>query len=46
MNLMFTTSIYLTRQIPLDLTFREFFTFITVTFLMFWLGLSWQMFIV
>lgn len=42
MNLMFGFSKHLSKTLPLDLTSREFLLFSFISFLMFWLGISWQ----
>lgn len=46
MNALFGSSVHLLRTIPLDLTSRELLTYGGLIFLMFWLGISWQAFIV
>lgn len=42
MNVMFGCSKSLTYKIPTDLTTREFFVFMSIPTLMYWLGASWQ----
>ncbi len=46
MNALFGSSIHLLRTIPLDLTLKELLTYGGLIILMFWLGISWQAFIV
>lgn len=46
MNALFGSSSYLLRTVPLDLTSRELIVYGGLIFLMFWLGVSWQSFIV
>jgi hypothetical protein len=42
MNVMFGFSKSLSTKIPTDLTTREFLLFSSISFLMYWLGVSWQ----
>jgi len=42
MNVMFGFSKSLSMVIPTDLTTREFLLFASISFLMYWLGVSWQ----
>lgn len=42
MNVMFGYSQTLTKKIPTDLSVREFTVFISISLLMYWLGISWQ----
>jgi NADH:ubiquinone oxidoreductase subunit 4 (subunit M) len=42
MNVMFGFSKSLSATIPTDLTTREFLLFSGISFLMYWLGVSWQ----
>lgn len=46
MNMMFGFSTALTCRIPVDLSSREFLLFSSVSFLMYWLGVSWQAFVI
>ena len=46
MNALFGSSIHLLRTIPLDLTSKELLIYGGLIVLMFWLGISWQAFIV
>ena len=46
LNLMFSTSYLFKYSIPVDLSSRELCLFILIPNLMFWLGFSWQSFIV
>lgn len=46
MNALFGSSIHLLRTIPLDLTSKELLVYGGLVVLMFWLGISWQAFIV
>ena len=45
MNIMFSYSVSLRHQLPIDLTTRESFLFFGVPALMYWLGVSWQSFV-
>jgi NADH:ubiquinone oxidoreductase subunit 4 (subunit M) len=45
-NAMFGKSIWLLRTAPLDLSSRESVLFYGIPYLMYWLGASWQSFIV
>ncbi len=45
-NVLFGSSSFLNKSLPLDLTSREFLLFNFLSFLMFWLGSSWQSFII
>ena len=45
-NVLFGMSIYFLRVLPLDLTFKELVVYGGLIFLMFWLGISWQIFVV
>ena len=45
-NVLFGMSDFFDRQIPLDLTFKELISYGGLLLLMFWLGISWQIFIV
>lgn len=42
MNVMFGYSQTLTKKIPTDLSVREFTVFMSISILMYWLGISWQ----
>ena len=42
MNVMFGYSHTLTKKIPTDLSVREFTVFMSISMLMYWLGISWQ----
>ena len=46
MNALFGSSVHLLRTLPLDLTSRELLVYGGLIILMFWLGISWQSFIV
>ena len=46
MNIMFSYSTSLMRHLPIDLTTRESLLFFGVPLLMYWLGISWQAFVV
>ena len=46
MNALFGSSSHLLRTLPLDLTSKELLTYGSLIVLMFWLGLSWQSFLV
>lgn len=46
MNALFGSSVYFLRTIPLDLTSKELITYGSLVILMFWLGISWQAFLV
>ena len=46
MNALFGSSVHLLRTIPQDLTSKELLTYGGLIVLMFWLGVSWQSFIV
>ena len=46
MNIMFSYSINLMYRLPIDLTTRESLLFFGVPLLMYWLGISWQAFVV
>ena len=45
MNMLFGFSLYLKRELPADLSLREFILFLGIPALMYWLGFSWQVFI-
>lgn len=45
-NLMFSKSLFFSKYLPVDLTSREFLLFVFIPLLMFWLGFSWQSFII
>ena len=45
-NVLFGMSVYFLRTLPLDLTFKELLVYGGLIFLMFWLGISWQTFVV
>ena len=45
-NVLFGMSIYFLRTLPLDLTLKELLVYGGLILLMFWLGISWQMFVV
>ena len=45
MNVMFGFSYSLTKTIPVDLSTREFLLFSGMPLLMYWLGISWQAFV-
>jgi NADH:ubiquinone oxidoreductase subunit 4 (subunit M) len=42
MNVMFGFSYSLSKQLPADLSTREFILFSSIAILMYWLGISWQ----
>lgn len=44
-NVLFGLSSFINKKIPLDLNSKEFFLFVSIVILMFWLGLSWSSFI-
>ena len=46
MNALFGSSNFFLKKLPLDLNSREFIIFNGLIFLMFWLGITWQAFIV
>ena len=46
MNALFGSSVYFLRTIPLDLTSKELIVYGSLVVLMFWLGISWQSFII
>jgi len=46
MNVLFGASIQLTRTLPLDLTSKELLLYGSLIVLMFWLGVSWQSFVI
>lgn len=46
MNALFGSSVHLLRRIPADLTSKELVCYAGLIILMFWLGISWQSFIV
>lgn len=46
MNVMFGCSTSFSKRLPLDLTLREFILFGGIPTLMYWLGVSWQSFII
>jgi len=46
MNVMFGFSFFLSKKVPTDLTSRELLLFIGIAGLMYWLGVSWQAFVV
>ena len=46
MNALFGSSAHLARNVPLDLTTKELLTYGSLIVLMFWLGVSWQAFVV
>lgn len=46
MNIMFSYSVSLKSTLPTDLTTRESFLFFGIPALMYWLGISWQAFLV
>lgn len=45
MNAMFGFSTQLMRTLPLDVSTREFILFLGIPILMYWLGVSWQVFV-
>lgn len=45
MNAMFGSSVFFLKSIPVDLNSREFIVFNGLIILMFWLGITWQSFI-
>lgn len=45
-NVLFGMSVYLMRTLPLDLTLKELLIYSGLIILMFWLGISWQIFVV
>ncbi len=44
-NVLFGASLALTKTLPMDLSAKELLLFSSLVLLMFWLGLSWQLFI-
>lgn len=46
MNALFGSSVHLLKTLPLDLTSRELLVYGGLILLMFWLGISWQAFII
>lgn len=46
MNALFGSSVYLLRTLPLDLTSKELLIYGSLVVLMFWLGVSWQSFLI
>lgn len=46
MNVMFGFAIQLKKDIPSDLSTREFILFLGIPFLMYWLGISWQFIVI
>lgn len=46
MNALFGFSNALSRKLPVDLSIREFILFLGVPILMYWLGISWQAFVI
>jgi hypothetical protein len=46
MNALFGFSVSLSHRIPVDLSTRELMLFLGVPFLMYWLGFSWQAFVI
>lgn len=46
MNALFGSSIHFLRPLPLDLTSKELIIYGSLVFLMFWLGISWQSFLI
>jgi len=46
MNVMFGFAVQLKKDIPSDLSTREFILFLGIPFLMYWLGISWQFIVV
>ena len=46
LNVMFSYSLNLNNFLPIDLTIRENLLFFSIPFLMYWLGISWQSFII
>jgi NADH:ubiquinone oxidoreductase subunit 4 (subunit M) len=45
-NALFGMSTHFLRRLPLDLTLKELIVYGGMVFLMFWLGISWQIFVV
>ena len=45
-NVLFGMSVYFLRTLPLDLTLKELLVYGGLILLMFWLGISWQIFVV
>jgi hypothetical protein len=45
-NLLFGFSTQLFNKIPVDLSSRELVLFLGIPFLMYWMGISWQAFVV
>jgi hypothetical protein len=43
---MFSFSFFLKKKLPVDLSTRELFLFLGTPILMYWLGISWQSFII
>ena len=46
MNALFGSSVHLLKKLPLDLTSRELIVYGGLIILMFWLGVSWQSFVI
>jgi hypothetical protein len=46
MNMMFGFSDRLHKEIPADISLREFILFLGIPFHMYWLGISWQAFVI
>ena len=46
LNVMFSFSFFLKKKLPVDLSTRELFLFLGTPILMYWLGISWQSFII
>jgi len=46
MNIMFSYSNSLKSTLPIDLTTRESYLFFGLPALMYWLGISWQAFVI
>lgn len=46
MNIMFGYSNFLSNRLPNDLTSRETILFLSIPFLMYWLGISWQFLVI
>jgi NADH-quinone oxidoreductase subunit M len=45
MNIMFGSSTHLLKKIPVDLSSKEFLIYFGILVFMFWLGLTWQIFV-
>lgn len=45
MNVLFGASVHITKTIPVDLSSKEFILYSGLLILMFWLGITWQIFV-